>query len=113
MFLKLSLGDFFIIKKDCETDSVHLLSLLSDKRYKNHLFTYTKVRTILRARRWGEREEEKSFLPRRILEPCISARVPTFFTLLGPDLNRANFHIIVQTRAGPRPCFRLLLIFIF
>ncbi len=53
MFLKLSLGAFFIIKKDCETDSVHLLSLLSDKRYKNHLITWTKVRMILRARRWG------------------------------------------------------------
>ncbi len=26
---------------------------------------------------------------------------------------RANFHIIVQTRTGPRACFRLLLIFIF
>ncbi len=38
---------------------------------------------------------------------------PTFFTPLGPGFDRANFHVIVQTRAGPRACFRLLLIFIF
>ncbi len=38
---------------------------------------------------------------------------PDFFTPPGPDFNRANFHFIVQMRAGPRACFRLLLIFIF
>ncbi len=38
---------------------------------------------------------------------------PDFFTSLGPGFDPANFHVIVQTRAGPRACFRLLLIFIF
>ncbi len=38
---------------------------------------------------------------------------PDFFAPLGPGFDRANFHVIVQTRAGPRACFRLLLIFIF
>ncbi len=35
------------------------------------------------------------------LEPCISARPQ-------PGFDRANFHIMVQTRAGPPACFRLL-----
>ncbi len=30
---------------------------------------------------------------------------PDFFTPLGPDFDRANFHVIVQTRARPRACF--------
>ncbi len=38
---------------------------------------------------------------------------PDFFTPLGPGFDRANFHVIVQTRAGPRACFKLLLIFLF
>ncbi len=38
---------------------------------------------------------------------------PDFFTPLGPGFNRANFHVIVQTRVGPRACFRFLLIFSF
>ncbi len=38
---------------------------------------------------------------------------PDFYTPLGPGFDRANFHVIVQMQAGPRACFRLLLIFIF
>ncbi len=38
---------------------------------------------------------------------------PDFFTSLVPGFDLANFQIIVQTWAGPRACFRLLLIFIF
>ncbi len=45
-------------------------------------------------------------LRRGTLEPCISARPR-------PGFDRANFHVIVQTRAGPRACFRFLLMFIF
>ncbi len=44
-----------------------------------------------------------------VLEPCISAQI---FYIPRAGL-RANFHVIVQTRAGPRACFRILLIFIF
>ncbi len=42
-----------------------------------------------------------------------NARALHFSPPLGPGFDRANFHVIVQTRAGPRACFRLLLIFIF
>ncbi len=66
-----------------------------------------KVRTILRARRWeGAPEGETWFLPRGTLEPCISAWPR-------PGFDRANFHVIVQTRAGPRACFRLLFMLYF
>ncbi len=49
----------------------------------------------------GAPEGETWFLPRGTLEPCISAR-PL------PGFDRANFHVIVQTCAGPLACFRLL-----
>ncbi len=35
---------------------------------------------------------------------------PDFFTPLWPGFDRANFHVIIQTRAGPQACFRLLYI---
>ncbi len=36
---------------------------------------------------------------------------PDFFTPLGPGFDRANFHVIVQTRAGPVLGFSLFLNF--
>ncbi len=56
----------------------------------------------------------KRILNYLILQPCIQPRPdgPRLFYASRAGL-RANFHIIIQTRARPRACFRLLLIFIY
>ncbi len=42
--------------------------------------------------------------------PCVCSQT---LLPLGPGFDLANFHVIVQTWAWPRACFRLLLIFMF